>query len=170
MTTVKKRDYRIAWAGSILAAFFVALALSELGIIPVILFSMWIVMALSDAISGRIPMLLIISGIFMQVLFYPAAFVKFFAPVFIILVLMWFLIRKIRKKYELEKLEYGFGDTVGLPYAITLSWILLNFWGFVIFAVWMLIINYWMVQRKTVRLLPWITPPIIIIFVLAVLL
>ena len=162
----------IGFAGSIMALVFMIYALLTLGWIPVALFVFFGLLAFQDLTTGRINLVSFLPPGILLIIFYWFDFLLIYVPVFGLLAGIWILLLAIKKttKIDPEKLRYGFGDVLGLPYALTLSWILIPFWGLVVFAGSQLGLMPWFLRKKQRRFLPWFLPGLIINFVLAVVL
>lgn len=142
----------------------------KLGSIPVLLFVFFCTQALQDAIRGRVNVFSFAPIIVVPLIYGLEIFVKLFGAMFGVLTVIWLVIHVLRKNGKIPEGELllGFGDVLGIPYYLMLSWILLPFWGLIISQVVTLTMFPVFLRKKNRRLLPWLLPGILVVFMIAV--
>lgn len=169
-TPMPEKRELLAVLGAILTLIFLVYAAIQLGPVLTMLGALWAGLAVMDALKGRVSVLML-GALVMLLAFQDAEFfLRLAVPSMLLFLFCWLVVCVLQKRKILdrEKHAFGLGDVVGLPCALTLSWVLLPFWGLVIFTAYLPVLIPVFIKRKTLRLLPWITPPIVVTFVISV--
>lgn len=156
--------------GALIFIAIIILGFYKLGWFPMLLFITVCAAGIQDAVRGRVIVFTFLPVLLVPV-FYPwAIFMSLFLNVFIVLLIIWIVLHLIKKKRNIpeEILRYGFGDVLGVPYAFITSWVLLPFWGVVLFGASTAVLTLPMLRAKNRRLLPWLLPGLMACFVVAV--
>lgn len=154
--------------GMIIGMIMIIVATIRVGPIPLILYCVFIILAYQDKISGRVNIVSFVPYITIPI-FYMDAFLKLFMPTFTVLFIVWVTIYTMIER-RLKKTFFGFGDVLGLPIAVTVSWILAQVIGIVVFVLSLLLMMPWFMKKKERRFLPWLLPGLTVNFLIAVLL
>lgn len=154
--------------GVTIVLVYLSIGFIKLGWIPMWLLIIFIAQAVQDAINGRVNALTFLP-IVMVPFFYPwEIFFKLFMLPVGALAIIWLLIRELRRREKIpEEIVLGLGDVLGVPFALTVSWVLLPFWGVPVFGASTGVLIPILLRAKQRRLLPWLLPGLMVCFVTA---
>lgn len=145
--------------------FLIALTLAAMGWVASVLLSLFLIMAMQDYFTGKITGLIFLPVPPLLFLFFPAASLGIFAPLFGLFLGLWAMLGILQKRVKSmdpEKTYFGFGDVLGVPFAVTLVQAFLPVLGPAAFAFCLLVTLPWSLRRKKVMLLPWLVPGVIL--------
>lgn len=168
-----KRNASLSLLGTLGAFAFLIVAIVVLGMPKVLLFSLFIALALQDALTGKVSLAAFLPGGILLLIFFPLELLQIFAPIFGILLGIWAFVGILQKRIRTmdpEKVYFGFGDVLGVPLAVTLSQAFIPVLGLASFAAGILLVMPWFMRRKQRRLLPWLIPGVVISFLVAMVL
>ncbi len=153
------------------AVLLLVFALVKLGPVEMVLFFTFLSWAVQDAMHGKVLALSFLPGILLAVYYWDAA-TEIFIPVFVALAFLWCVISlvKTRRLGARPGIAYGLGDVMAVPFAVTLSHVLVPFWGLAVFGAAMAATLPFMLRKKTVRLISWISPGVVACFMAALIL
>jgi len=159
----------LTFAGALGALVFLIIAWSELGGVVVVLFATFIVVSLQDALHGRVIVLSFLPGILLPVFYFEVAW-EIFVPVACAMASIYCVIRAFQgwRVLRPDVVYFGLGDVLGLPFALAVVQVILPFWGLIIFAASCAVELPIFLRKKQRRFLPWLCPPIVTAFIIAV--
>jgi hypothetical protein len=160
---------RLELIGAFTPIVLLAFAYFKLGFLPVAMLMILISWAVQDAIRGKVIAASLLPSILLPV-YYLQETMGLFLPMFAVLLSIWWLVRFVRKVWGDPRgiLVMGFGDVVAVPFAVTISYIFIPFWGLPIFGAATACMAPFIARQKHIRLIPWMLPGVLLAFILAV--
>jgi len=157
--------------GALGGLIFLLLAFFSLGWVKLVLFVLFLILALQDALSARVHVATFLPAGILLGLYYLEFTIAIFVPVFGILLFIWAVVGLLQKSLssmDPEKCYFGFGDVLGLPLAVTISQVFAPFVGLIAFTIGIAAVMPWFIRRKQLRFLPWLVPGVLLAFVVAI--
>lgn len=125
------------------------------------MFAFLIGSAVTDHISGRIPLIFLIPPIAILGAIYPMTFLRLFVPLFIILLFTYEILARTKWKNKPNSpLKIGFGDVLATPLALSIVSLLHPFIGPTVFTICLAAELPLLHRRKNIRFVPWLLAPV----------
>lgn len=151
--------------GAILALLFITGSIMFLGVLKFALFVLFLSLALQDARTGKIYVITYIPIVVLLLVFFFTPFTTIFVNIFGVLLLVWSIVGILQikiKAMDKTRVYFGFGDVLGVPYAVTLSYIFAQVIGIMMFGIGIVLVIPWLVKKKQIRFLPYLIPGVLL--------